>query len=922
MKQIDYLTRGNLDYIESLFEQYRNNPKGLTKEWQMFFNGVELAQDMPSCALSKKELSVFQLITAYRDDGHLLARLNPLQQTQSDSLNQQLFDLKRFNLSEKDINKNFQISSILPGLKKGAPLTDILDFLQKTYCGSIGLQVGGCPPQIREWFFNEFEKESQNFNLSGEQKKNIFYELAKTEALEKFLHSRFVAAKRFSIEGSDALIPMLEYLAEQGTKQQVKELIIGMAHRGRLNVLNNFMNQASEIVFMEFDGGRALQHFDFDGDVKYHQGYSSVKKYSHGSCNVLLAYNPSHLEAVNPVVCGKVRARQRVRGDQVTRKAVIPVLIHGDAAFCGQGSVSETLQLSELEGYNTGGTLHIIVNNQIGFTTDPADARSCLYASDMAKAIDAPVLLVNADDVLSCIRCIDIALRFRQKFGRDIFIDLIGYRRYGHNEGDEPAFTQPLMYQKIKNHTPVRTIYADQMEKENLMSKKETDDYYNQQIQNLQSVLDKTRTEQLSLSQEDLKGTLWAEYTKTEEEDFFKDTDTCPLDKDLEKVLQILSEMPENFHLHPKIKKLIQSRQKMLKEDKLNWALCELAAYGTLCLENHPVRISGQDCKRGTFSHRHAVYFDTKNGSAYSPLTKLNPDKGEFCIYNSPLSEMAVLGFEYGNACADHSFFTLWEAQFGDFCNGAQIIIDQFISSGEEKWMQNCGLVLLLPHGYEGQGPEHSSARLERWLQLCAQENMQVCYPTTPANFFHLLRRQMKRSFRKPLIVMTPKSLLRHPKVTSSKKELIRSRGFNEVLADPQIKNPKQVQTLVLCSGKLFFDLDSEREKSNQDLSHIAFTRMEQLYPFPKPALAPYLQGYHKLKKVLWVQEEPSNMGANSYIMPKLRSFMDELGLEKLSLSCVSRTEKASPATGCIQTHNKEYELLIKNILSQATVIS
>ena len=460
------------------------------------------------------------------------------------------------------------------------------------------------------------------------------------------------------------------------------------------------------------------------------------------------------------------------------------------------------------------------------------------------------------------------------------------------------------------------------MEKENLMSKKETDYYYNQQIQNLQNILDKTRTEQLSISQEDLKGTLWAKYRKTEEEDFFKEVDTCPLDKNLEKVLQILSEIPENFHLHPKVKKLIQSRQKMLKEDKLDWALCELATYGTLCLENHPVRISGQDSKRGTFSHRHAVYFDTKDGSSYSPLATLNPDKGEFCIYNSPLSEMAVLGFEYGNSCADHSFFTLWEAQFGDFCNGAQIIIDQFISSGEEKWMQNCGLVLLLPHGYEGQGPEHSSARLERWLQLCAQGNIQVCYPTTPANFFHLLRRQMKRNFRKPLIVMTPKSLLRHPKVLSSKKELIRSRGFNEVLADPQIKNPKEVQTLVLCSGKVFFDLDSEREKSNQDLSHIAFTRVEQLYPFPKPALAPYLQGYHKLKKVLWVQEEPSNMGASSYIIPKLRAFMDELGLEKLSLSCVSRTEKASPATGCIQTHNKEYETLIKNILAQATVVS
>ncbi len=912
MARLDYLNRGNLDYIESLFQQYKENPNQTPPEWKIFFNGVELAQDLSSGFLPEKELAVFQLISAYRNDGHLKAQLDPLRLTQNNHSKHTA--LSTFGLDEKDLNKTFQISSIL-GMKSGASLLNILDFMEKIYCGTISLQVGGCQPEVREWFFNEFEGRGEKFQLSADQKKNIFYELAKTEALEKFLHSRFVGAKRFSIEGGDALIPMLEYLAERGVEREIKELIIGMAHRGRLNVLNNFMNQATEIVFMEFDGGKALQHFDFDGDVKYHMGYSSVKAFKNGSsCNILLAYNPSHLEAVNPVVCGIARARQRELKDKKHRKAVLPVLIHGDAAFSGQGSVSETLQLSELEGFTTGGVFHIILNNQIGFTTDPLDARSSVHASDLAKAIQAPVLLVNADDVNACIKATDMALRFRQKFGKDIFIDLICYRRFGHNEGDEPAFTQPQMYKKIKKHPTAMKIYAKELETENLLSEKETQDFYNEQIQDLQNILDKTRKNSTTLTKEDLKGKLWEQYKKTDENDLFKEVDTCPLDHNLDKTLQALTQIPSDFNLHPKVKKLIQDRQKKVKEDRLDWALCELAAYGTLCLENHPVRISGQDCKRGTFSHRHAVYFDTETGREYSPLSLLNSDKGEFCIYNSLLSEMAVVGFEYGNACADHSFFTLWEAQFGDFANGAQIIIDQFISSGEEKWMQNCGLVLLLPHGYEGQGPEHSSARLERFLQLCAQGNMQVCYPTTPANFFHLLRRQIKRDFRKPLIVMTPKSLLRHPEVVSSKKDLIRSSGFQEVIADPRVQKPKNIEVLILCSGKVYFDLKQEREKSAENLSHTALVRMEQLYPFPKLALTPFLNGYHRLKKVIWIQEEPANMGALSYIIPRLEIFMKELGMDNISLNYLSRKEKASPATGSSQTHKKEYEELIRDL--------
>lgn len=912
MTRLDYLNRNNLDYIESLFQEYRKNPDQVPQEWKMFFNGVELAKDLSSDSLSEKELGVFQLISAYRNDGHLKAKLDPLSLIPNNNEKHSSLSLSTFGLDEKDLNKTFQVSSLL-GMKPGESLQSILSFMEKTYCGTISLQVGGCNPKIRKWFFDEFEGRAEKFHLSSEQKKNIFYELARTEALEKFLHSRFVGAKRFSIEGGDALIPMLEYLVEKGVPQQVKEIVIGMAHRGRLNVLNNFMNQATEIVFMEFDGGKALQHFDFDGDVKYHMGYSSVKKLPDGSsCKVLLAYNPSHLEAVNPVVCGIARARQRALSDQKSRKSVLPVLIHGDAAFSGQGSVSETLQLSELEGFTTGGVLHIILNNQIGFTTDPKDARSSVHSSDLAKAIQAPVLLVNGDDINACIKAIDISLRFRQKFKKDVFIDLICYRRFGHNEGDEPAFTQPQMYQKIKKHPTAMKIYAKEMEKENLLSEKETQSFYNEQIQELQNILEKTRKNSTTLTKEDLKGKLWEQYKKTDENDLFKEVDTCPLDKNLDTTLKALTQMPSDFNLHPKIKKLIQDRAKKVKEDQLDWALCELAAYGTLCLENHPVRISGQDSKRGTFSHRHAVYFDTQTGREYSPLSLLNPDKGEFCIYNSPLSEMAVVGFEYGNSCADHSFFTLWEAQFGDFANGAQIIIDQFISSGEEKWMQNCGLVLLLPHGYEGQGPEHSSAKLERFLQLCAQGNMQVCYPTTPANFFHLLRRQVKRDFRKPLIVMTPKSLLRHPEVVSPKKELIRSSGFQEVIADPQMKKPKNIKTLVLCSGKVYFDLKKEIHQSAEDLSSTALVRVEQLYPFPKLPLTPFLNGYPSLKKVIWIQEEPANMGAASYIIPKVKSFMQELGLEKLPLISLSRKEKASPATGSPQIHTTEYKELMK----------
>ncbi len=941
MVSLDYI-QSNKGYVEALFQRYLQNPGSVSVEWQMFFQGMELASATKTShrTFNQKELAVFQLISDYREDGHLKAHLDPLKlqnppkpQALNNSLGKHLQFKKSQNLSASlspdDLNTHFQSSSII-GKAPGQKLKDIITFLENTYCKTLSLQVGACRPEVREWFFNEFEGRGTTFKLSLEQKKDFLHDLIQAEALERFLHSRFVGAKRFSIEGADVLIPMLSYLAQfQTPVPPVEELVIGMSHRGRLNVLCNFLNQAVDILFMEFDGGRFLKAFDFDGDVKYHAGYSAVKKFSNGkTCNVLLAYNPSHLEAVNSVVCGVTRARQRVYNDQQNRQKVMSVLIHGDGAFCGQGSVSETLQLSNLQGYTTGGTLHIILNNQVGFTTDPKDARSSIHASDLAKSIEAPIILVNADDVPACLHAVDMAIRFRGQFGQDVFIELVCYRRFGHNESDEPAFTQPLMYNTIKNHPRVKDIYLNSLVKENIVTTEYSNNFYNNYFQKLQTILDSTRVESEGqkgvqksktggvklFSKESLKGVLWSHSKKVKEEDFFTPVDTCPLDKDLQKVLDILVYKPQGFNVHPKIEKLIKNRQNMVKSDSLDWALCELLAYGTLCLENHPVRISGQDCIRGTFSHRHAMYFDTLSSKGYSPLAGLNPKKGEFCIYNSPLSEMAVLGFEYGNSCMDPSFFTLWEAQFGDFSNGAQIIIDQFISSGEEKWMQSCSLVLLLPHGYEGQGPEHSSARMERYLQLCAQGNMQVCYPTTPANFFHLLRRQVKRPFRKPLIVMTPKSLLRHPEVVSSKKELIRSYGFQEVLPDTQVKKPKDIEVLMLCSGKIYFDLNAERKKSLSDWKHVALVRVEQLYPFPAVPLTPWLNGYPRLKKVIWVQEEPVNMGAYSYIVPRVQNLMEALGRNTLPLVALSRPEKASPATGSLAIHKEEFDNLINSV--------
>ncbi len=911
MERISSVNRSNLEYIESLYQTFQQAPEALEPQWRYFFEGMDFAQRLPgepptTGSFPASELNVYNLIEHYRAYGHLKADLDPLKiaSPASDS-----FSLANFGLNNADLEQTFSIGSIL-GLGS-AKLKDIIAHLEKAYCQTLTLQVAECRPEVRDWFRHEFEKEPSTLTFKPEERQEIFKQLARTESLEKFIHTRYVGTKRFSIEGGDALIPMLERGMLKGSSLGVEEIVIGMAHRGRINVLANFMDKALEIIFSEFDG-TAFEHFDYDGDVKYHLGYSVDKNTPNGPCHISLAFNPSHLEAVDPVVLGMARAKQRRRQDTKDRKKVVPILIHGDAAFAGQGVVTETLQLSRLQGYTVGGTVHVIVNNQVGFTTDPKDSRSVLYSSDVAKVIKAPVLLVNGDDVEACVRAMDLAMRFRQQFGEDIVIDLICYRRFGHNEGDEPAFTQPMMYERIRQRPTLMNLYLDALDQNGTMKRAEGEAFYKEKIDNLQKILDHTRKNR-PIVKPDAFGGCWSGLRRGRLEDFDQIVDTRASQNTLDKVVGAICEEPKGINIHPKLSKLIQVRKNMADKGQLDWAMGELLAYGSLCLEGTPVRLSGQDCKRGTFTHRQAVYFDVQTGKEHCPLATLNPEKGEFVVYNSPLSEMAVLGFEYGNSCSDPTFMTIWEAQFGDFANGAQIIIDQFLSSSEEKWARGSGLTLLLPHGYEGQGPEHSSARLERFLQLCAQANMQVCNLTTPANLFHVLRRQMKRDFRKPLIIMSPKSLLRHPKVISGWKEFTDGH-FLEVIGDPKATDPKKIETLVLCSGKLYYDLDEARENKFKNSASTALVRVEQLYPFPRVRLAPYLSGLPKLSRVIWAQEEPRNMGAYSCILPRLNELIDELGKKKLRVEYVGRTERASPAVGSPYQHQKEQQQIIESV--------
>ncbi len=898
-----FAARENLDYIEQLYQQFKQNPNSVSADWKRFFEGVEFASD-GSLGLSEKELDVYHLISAYRNYGHFEADLDPLTNTPAPS---DQLALKRFNLGDADLEKKFQIGNIIG--KPNATLKEIVQHLRACYCGKLTVQCAEALPEVRNWFIKEFEQNKSQFKLSAQEKKDIFHSLTRAESLEKFIHTRYVGTKRFSVEGGDSMLPMLETLVSRGTSKGVEEINIGMAHRGRVNVLANFMGKALEYIFADFNGPTETTEpiDDFDGDVKYHLGYKSVKKTENGECLVSLAFNPSHLEAVNPVVLGITRASQRRRKDTQNRKKVVPVLIHGDAAFAGQGVIAETFQMSNVKGYTVGGTIHIAVDNQIGFTTNPENSRSSHYCSDVSKIIATPVLHCNGDDVESCVRAMDIALRYRQEWGRDIVITMVCYRRFGHNEGDEPAYTQPLMYDIIKKHPTPREIYGKQLIRENVIDQAHYDGLYNEKIDNIQKVFENTKANPPKIQPIKFEG-FWKGYRKGKPEDFDQPTNTKVDIQVLKKVGKLLSEYPAGFTPHPKLLKLLETRKNMADgKEPLDWGTAELLSYGSLLSEGTSVRLSGQDCVRGTFTHRHSGLYDSKTGEAYSALDTINSDKVEFCVYDSVLSEYGVLGFEYGNAISDPTFLTIWEAQFGDFANGAQIIIDQFLTAGEAKWQQMCGLVLLLPHGYEGQGPEHSSARLERFLQMCAQHNMQVCNLTTPAQIYHALRRQIKREFRKPMIIMSPKSLLRHPKATSTLEELADG-TFQEVINDASVKDPKKVETVALCSGKVYYDLLEEKEKSK--IERTALVRVEQIYPNPMNQIKAILKAYPKAKNLVWCQEEPKNMGSWGHIYFRLAEMIEKEGFN-LKLHYAGRPDRSSPATGSIYRHKVEQAQLV-----------
>lgn len=893
------INRANLEYIEQLYADFKTNPESLAPEWKSFFEGVEFAQE-GKFGMSDKELSVFQLVQAYRADGHTEANLNPLYAPQASDL----LALKRFGLSEKDLNAKFQVGSLIG--KQGATLSDIIAHLKKNYCGTISLQASDATPKEYQWLQQEFE--GNGSKLSLDDKKNALQALTKAESLEKFIHTRYVGTKRFSVEGADSFLPMMEALVNKGSGLQVKEVFVGMAHRGRVNLLVNFFGKGEEYVFGDFNGPLQLESpvEDFDNDVKYHLGYVTEKKTATGTCKVTMAYNPSHLETVNAVAVGMARAAQDKMGDE-TRKQVVPVLIHGDAAFAGQGIVQEVLQMAGVKPHTVGGTIHIILDNQVGFTTNGFDTRSTRYASDAAKMTFIPVLHVNGDDVESCVRAMDMALRYRQEFGKDVVINMICYRKYGHNEGDEPAFTQPQMYELIKAHATVRELYAKKLVAEGSLDQKFIDDLYAQAMDRLQTIYEETKKNPPKLKNFKFEGS-WKGLRKATDADIEKTADTTFDLATLKKIGEKIGSFPEGFTPHPKLIKLLETRKAMgTGKEMIDWGMGELLAYGSLLSEGTSVRLTGEDCVRGTFTHRHAGMYDFKTNKAYFPLADLNP-KAKLLVAESILSEYGVVGYEYGYSVQDPRSLVMWEAQFGDFVNGAQIVIDQYIAAGETKWQQMSGLVMLLPHGYEGQGPEHSSARLERFLQSGAQNNMQVCNLTTPAQIYHALRRQMHRDFRKPLIVMSPKSLLRHPRAVSSIEDLAKGH-FQEVIADTVDKS--KVDTVVFVSGKLYYELLEEREKTKKD--NIALVRLEQLYPFPAKQVTEVLKSYPKAKTLIWAQEEPKNMGAFQSVYFKFVDVVAKAGL-KLGFEYVGRPERSSPATGSIHRHKIEQAEIVKSI--------
>ncbi len=901
----------NAEFLEEQYHSWKSNRNSVDTTWDAFFEGFELGLQLPpppradaatavqnyaippvveSTRQRIRQARIYNLLFAYRTLGHVIAHTDPLgfnKETLPD------LDLHAFGFTEADLDEIFDSGTLAGGGEK--TLREILQILTETYCGTIGVEYMHTQDQtLRRWLRNKMESCRNKPSFPTDKKRRILTHLMEAETFERILHKRYVGQKRFSLEGGETLIPMLDAVIENSHTQGISQIVMGMAHRGRLNVLANILGKDFQTLFSEFSENYVPNLELGDGDVKYHLGFDATVLNSAGHrVGISLAPNPSHLELVNPVVQGKARAWQRHLNDTTERSRVLPILIHGDAAFAGQGIVMETLNLSQLEGYRTGGTLHIVINNQIGFTTTPQDARSTRYCTSVAKMLGVPIFHVNGDDPLTAVYAVELALEFRQKFHKDIVIDLVCYRRHGHNEGDEPSFTQPTLYNAIKDHPSPSHLLRQRLTEE--------DPAFQTEINDWQARFDQRLEEALTLSREKATTFRPAIRPPISTPELLDKIHTAPTAESVVAVATALTTVPSTHNTDPKITRLLQQRSKMYSgEIPLDWAAAELLAFGTLLSQGIPVRLSGQDSRRGTFSQRHCVVYDTKTRERYIPLKHISPNQATFCVYNSPLSEAAVLGFDFGYALDYPKMLCIWEAQFGDFANGAQAIIDQYITSSESKWGVTNGIVLMLPHGYHGQGPEHSSARLERFLQACAEDNIQVAHCTTPAQHFHILRRQALRDIKKPLILMTPKGLLRYAPCSSPLQDILQGE-FHEILPDPSL--PSGAKKVILCSGKVYYDLVEYRQKHN--IADTAIIRIEQLYPLHRTALAEALAA-HPGATVTWCQEESQNMGPWSYISPILYNMLGAFP------AYAGRDASASPATGSDAIHKLEQADLVE----------
>jgi 2-oxoglutarate dehydrogenase E1 component len=926
------LSGANATFVEELYESFLEDPSKVPPEWRSYFQNIaqspgatrrdvahgpvlaEFASRAKSPRLGSapsavsadaaaKQGSVSRMVQVYANRGHLVARIDPLEMMQRER--PRVLDLAYFGLGDADLDTEFYTGSKSEAIPMRMKLRDMVAQLKFMYCETIGAEFAHVSSSDeRLWLQQTYQEQRLRHRFTADEQKNILWQLTSAEGLERDLHTKYVGQKRFSLEGGESLIPMLDDLVQHGGRSGVEECIIGMAHRGRLNVLVNLLGKSPKDLFSEFEGNYDLSHLRGSGDVKYHKGFSSDLRTPAGNVHVVLAFNPSHLEVVNPVVEGSVRARQERRGD-LTGERVLPVVIHGDSAFAGQGVVMETLQLSQARGFYTGGTIHIVINNQVGFTTsDPRDTRSTLYCSDVAKMVEAPIFHVNGDDPEACVFVTRLALDYRARFHKDVVIDLVCYRRHGHNEADEPAATQPLMYQVVRKHPTTRQIYAKRLASAQVLSAADADALVIKYREGLDSGKPLARA---ALGLIGNKYTVdWSRHLTADPHETLEET----LDiEHLKGVGARMVRVPSDLTLHPRVAKIYEDRTKMVAGlQALDWGAAETLAYATLVDQGYYVRLTGQDSGRGTFFHRHAALHDQASDRVHVPLEAVTRTP-RFRVTDSVLSEEAVLGFEYGYSTTTPDTLVLWEAQFGDFANGAQVIIDQFISSGESKWGRICGLTLLLPHGYEGQGAEHSSARLERFLQLCAEANMQVCVPSTPAQVFHMLRRQMLRSLRKPLIVMTPKSLLRHKLAVSDLEELARGR-FQTIIDEIDPIDPKKVTRVVFCSGKVYYDLLEQRRADGNDT--VAIVRIEQLYPFPADGYEAVLSRYANAHEIVWCQEEPQNQGAWYQIRHRLQEPLVDID----TLFYAGRSSSAAPAAGIYQMHVEEQQRLVRTALT------